>query len=63
MNLLQPTLSRLKERLQTVLEQINNEQLTGDSHTDYKIRMQTNDLYHERNVLKQQAWTDFEVKL
>ncbi len=49
-------LQAIKDRLGIVLGQINNEKLTGDTHTDYKIRCQTYELYGERNRLKQQAF-------
>ena len=55
------TLAALEARLNTVVEQIANEKLTGDSFTDYKIRYATGDLCAERNRLKQQAFEEFGV--
>lgn len=57
------TLKQIKARLQTVVEQISNEKLTGDAWIDYKIRYTTLDLCHERNTLKSIAWTDHGVTL
>lgn len=57
------SLQDIKDRLNTVLGQIDNEKLTGDTHRDYKIRCQTYELYDERNSLKQQAFAEFNVML
>ena len=57
------TLAALRQRYNQCQDQIDNEKLTGDAHTDYQIRRVTYDLCAERNRIAQQAWDDYSFHL
>lgn len=57
------TLAALRARYNQCQDQIDNEKLTGDSHTDYHIRKVTHELCCERNRIGQQAWETYDFHL
>ena len=57
------TLTTLRAAYKQAQEQIANEKLTGDSHTDYVIRKETAEICDRRNRIAREAWDNYQFDL